>query len=214
MLALGLLVSVALAAEPEKSEAKDDVATKGAAVAPAALPAGSIAFWGLLGAPEVAVGYRQGFSLLEFEASARFHYLEVSGTVEAGVRIAAWKRERTIIAPTASIGFKANSGVRAFDPYNFRFFALRPKVGLVTSIALSEVVQVSFSAELPWAIALNVTGFQFTPTVGAGAEFSLSPKLSLAGQGQIGIDVVKEPLGVATPRVAWAVRFGVGYRLF
>lgn len=211
MLALGLLVSLSLAAE---GEAPADKPLSGAAVAPAALPAGSISFWGLLGAPEVSVGYRQGFSLLEFEAIGRFHYLELSGTVEAGVRLPAWRRDRAVIAPTFSLGLKANSGLRAFDPYNFAFVALRPRVGVVASIGLSETVQITLLAELPWAIALNVTGFQLTPTIGGGAEFMLTPKLSLAALGQIGVDVIKEPLGVAVPRVAWAVRFGVGYRLF
>ncbi|MBM4781072.1 MAG: hypothetical protein GQE15_25545 [Archangiaceae bacterium] len=213
MLALALLVTLAADPTPAPAPPANPQAT-GGAFAPAALPAGSIAFWGTLGAPELAGGYRQGFSLLEFEATARFHYLEVSGTVEAGVRLLAWKNERTLIAPTFSMGFKANSGVRAFDPYNFAAFALRPRVGLVASVAASEVLQVVALVDVPWAIALNVTGFQLTPTVGAGVEFMLNPKLSLVGVGQIGVDVIKEPLGVAVPRPAWAVRVGIGYRLF
>lgn len=215
MLALALLVTLAADPTPSPAEApaRNPQAT-GGAFAPAALPAGSISFWGTLGAPEIAGGYRQGFSLLEVEASARFHYLELSGTVEAGVRLLAWKSERTLIAPTFSLGLKANSGVRAFDPYNFAAFALRPRLGLVTSISVSEVLQVVALADVPWAIALNVTGFQVTPTLGAGVEFMLNPRLSLVGIGQLGVDVIKEPLGVAVPRPAWAVRIGIGYRLF
>lgn len=220
MLALALLVT--LAADPTSSPAPANPQATGGAFAPAALPAGSISFWGTLGAPEIAGGYRQGFSLLEFEATARFQYLELSGTVEAGVRLLAWRNERTLIAPTFSMGFKANSGIRAFDQYNFTAFALRPRVGLVTSISVSEVqlhefgheLQVVALVDVPWAIALNVTGFQLTPTVGAGVEFMLNQRLSLVGVGQLGVDVIKEPLGVAVPRPAWAVRLGIGYRLF
>lgn len=217
MLSLALVVMLPLAADPSPpppEPAPRNLQAYGAAMAPAALPGGSIAFWGTLGAPEIAGGYRQGFSLLEFEAIARFHYLELSGTVEAGIRLAAWKSERAMLAPTFSLGLKANSGARAFDRFNFGYVALRPRLGLVASISVSDVVQVLATAEVPWAIALNVTGFQVTPTIGGGVEFQLNPKLSLVGLGQIGVDVIKEPLGVAVPRLGWAVRLGVGYRLF
>ena len=189
-------------------------AEQGAALAPAALPGGSLAFSGFIGAPEVGAGYRQGFSVLEFEAQARFHYLELSGLVEAGVRLLAWKTDRVRLAPTTSLGFKFNSGARVFDAFNFGYVALRPRLGLVTSISVSELVQVLVTAEVPWAIALNVTGFQVTPTVGAGVEFQLSSTLSLFALGQGGVDVIKEPLGVAVARPAWGLRVGVGYRLF
>ncbi len=220
MLALTLLVVLPLAADPSPAEPvptsvnHQPATERGGAVAPAALPGGSMAFWGTIGAPEVAAGYRQGFSILEFEAIARFHYLELSATAEAGVRLAAWKSARTIVAPTFSLGLKLNSGARAFDPYNFGYVALRPRAGLVTSIAVSDVLQVLALVDVPWAIALNVQGFQVTPTVGAGVEFSLNQKLSLVGVGQLGVDLIKEPLGVVVPRLGWAVRLGVGYRLF
>ncbi|MBL8918423.1 MAG: hypothetical protein JNJ54_06150 [Myxococcaceae bacterium] len=220
MLSLALVVMLPLGAEPATTSPAPapaesrDLQAHGVAMAPAALPGGSLGFWGTLGAPEVAGGYRQGFSLLEIEAIARFHYLELSGTVEAGVRLAAWKSARAVLAPTFSLGLKVNSGVRAFDPFNFGYVALRPRLGLVASISVSDVVQILATAELPWAIALNVTGFQVTPTVGGGVEFQLNQKLSLVGLGQLGVDVIKEPLGVAVPRLAWAVRLGVGYRLF
>ncbi|MDX2013434.1 MAG: hypothetical protein SFW67_24800 [Myxococcaceae bacterium] len=209
-------LALILAAEPEAPVTKPSrvAAEQGAAQAPAALPGGSLAFSGFIGAPEVGAGYRQGFSVLEFEAQARFHYLELSGLVEAGVRLLAWKSERTRIAPTASLGLKFNSGARVFDAFNFGFVALRPRLGLVTSISVSELVQVLVTAEVPWAIALNVTGFQVTPTVGAGVEVQLSSTLSLFALGLGGVDVIKEPLGVAVARPAWGLRLGVGYRLF
>jgi hypothetical protein len=212
MLALALLVTIPLAADPVPVQAPPPAA--GAAVAPAALGAGSIAFWGTLGAPDVAIGYRQGFSLLEFEAQARFHYLELSAVAEAGVRFAAWKADRAMLAPTFSLGLKVNSGSRAFDASNFAFVALRPRLGAVLSLRVSEIAQVVVTAEVPWAIALNVTGYQIAPMVGGGAEFQLNSKLSLVAVGQIGVDVIKEPLGTPSARLGWGVRLGVGYRVF
>lgn len=219
MLALSLLVALPLAADPAPEPAPTSVnrqpaTERGAALAPAALPGGSMAFWGTIGAPEVAGGYRQGFSAIEIEAIARFNYLELAAIAEAGVRLAAWKTARTIVAPTASLGLVFNSGARAFDPYNFAHVGLRPRLGLVTSISISDVLQVLALLDVPWTIALNVQGFQLTPTVGAGVEFSLNQKLSLLGVGQLGVDLIKEPLGVVVPRLGWAVRLGVGYRLF
>lgn len=213
MLALALLVTIPLAADPQPAQGVPP-AVGGAAVAPAALGPGSIGFWGTLGAPDVAIGYRQGFSLLEFEAQARFHYLELSAVAEAGVRLVAWRADRAMLAPTFSLGLKVNSGSRAFDPYNFAFVALRPRLGAVLSLRVSDVAQVVVTGEVPWAIALNVTGYQITPTVGGGAEFQLNPKLSLVAVGQIGVDVIKEPLGTPVARLAWGVRLGVGYRVF
>jgi hypothetical protein len=210
MLALSLMVTLSLAAD----QASTGVAPPGAALAPAALGAGSIGLWGTLGAPDIAIGYRQGFSLLEIEAQARFHYLEVAATAEGGIRFIAWKVDRAMLAPTFALGLKVNSGSRAFDPYNFGFVALRPRLGAVLSLRVSEVAQVVVTAEVPWAIALNVAGYQIAPTVGGGAEFQLNSKLSLLAVGQLGVDVMKEPLGVPVARLAWGIRLGVGYRVF
>ena len=44
----------------------------GGVMAPASLPAGTNALYGFVGAPELGVGYRQGFGLVEFEARGVF----------------------------------------------------------------------------------------------------------------------------------------------
>ncbi|MCA2976828.1 MAG: hypothetical protein INH41_25995 [Myxococcaceae bacterium] len=215
MIALAFALTLSLAAEPEPAPAPSPAAAdRGAGLSPAALAPGSLAFSAFIGAPEVGAGYRQGFSVLEFEALARFNYLELSGVAEAGVRLQAWKSERARIAPTLSLGLKLNSGARVFDPSNFAAVGLRPRLGVVASISASEVVQVVLTAEVPWAIALNVSGFQLTPVAGAGVEVMLSPTLSLLALGQGGVDVIKEPLGVPVVRPAWGLRLGVGYRVF
>ncbi len=210
MFALSLLVMLPLAAEepPVVGQAI------GAAIAPAALPPGALSLYGLIGAPEVIAGYRQGFSAFELEAQGRFNYLEVSAVAEAGLRFTGLKTARLVLAPTVALGVKLNSGVRAFDVSNFGFLAVRPRVGVAASWLLSDRVQLVGVAEVPWAIAVTVTGFQVTPTAGAGLEVGLSQALSLAALGQLGVDVIKEPLGVPQVRLAWAFRIGVGYRLF
>ena len=183
-------------------------------MAPASLPAGTLAFWGLLGAPDIGVGYRQGFAGFELNAGVTFNYLLLSTIFEAGVRIPVLRRDRLQIAPLAALGLEFNSGSTYFDPANFASVALRPRVGAVVSYLVSDTVQALLMVDAPWAISLNVTGAHFSPTLGAGAEFHLGGRLSVLALGQIGVDVLKEPLGVTQVRPAWAFRLGFGYRLF
>ncbi len=183
-------------------------------MAPAALPAGTLALWGLLGAPDVGIGYRQGFSVFELEARATFNYLLLSTIFEAGVRVPVFRRNKLEMAPVAALGLEFNSGSKYFDPANFASVALRPRIGGVVSYLVSETVQALLLVDVPWAISLNVTGSHVSPTIGAGAEFHLGGRLSVLALGQIGVDVLKAPLAVTQVRPAWAFRLGFGYRVF
>ncbi len=201
---LHLIALLVMSAEPSFSSlatrvsaANDQVV--GGAMAPAALPAGTMAFWGLLGAPDLGVGYRQGFSAFELEAKATFNYLELSAVFEAGVRVPVFRRNRLQVAPTAGVGLQFNSGSTYYDPANFASVALRPRLGAVASYELSDTVQALALVDVPWAISLNVV---------------LGNRFSLLTLGQLGFDVLKAPLGVTQARAAWAIRLGVGYRLF
>jgi hypothetical protein len=60
----------------------------------------------------------------------------------------------------------------------------------------------------------HAAGGEFTPTAGFGAEMLLGKQLSGLLLGQLGLDVIKEPLGVTQVRPAWAIRLGLGFRLF
>ena len=60
----------------------------GGVFAPASLPAGTNALYGFVGAPELGVGYRQGFGPVEFEARGLFNLFEVSVIGELGVKFA------------------------------------------------------------------------------------------------------------------------------
>lgn len=183
------------------------------ALAPAALPPGAISAYGLLGAPDVQVGYRQGISLFELEARASFNYLAASFAVDVGARMAIYRRGMLTLAPAVSVGLVLNSGATYFDARNFGYTGLKARVGFWGSLAFSEVVSGIFLAELPWTFAFQ-GGYQATPTAGAGAEFQLTKELTGLVLGQFGLDVIKEPVGFAYLRPGWAVRLGLGYRFF
>lgn len=186
----------------------------GGVLAPAFLPAGTNALYGFVGAPDVGVGYRQGFGLVEFDARAAFNLFEVSTVIEAGLKFGVYEDAKLRLAPTVALGLELNAGARYFDRANFGFVGLRPKVGFNASYAFSELVSGIAQLEVPWAIALTVQGFQVTPLLGAGAEFHLGGPWSLLVSAHVGFDATKEPLGVPQYRVAGAGRLGLGYRLF
>ncbi len=186
----------------------------GGAMAPAALPAGTLAFWGLLGAPDLGVGYRQGFATFELDANVTFNYLTVSTIFEAGLRLPLFRQNRMQVAALAALGLELNSGSTYYDRANFSSVAMRPRLGVVGSYQATELVQAIALVDVPWAISMNVVGSHFAPTIGAGAEIALGGRLSLLALGQIGADVLKAPLGVTQVRPAWAFRLGFGYRMF
>jgi uncharacterized protein YejL (UPF0352 family) len=113
-----------------------------------------------------------------------------------------------------SLGVLFNSGSRYFDRANFGSVALRPRLLGTVGIAFSELVTGLVQLDVPVALSMTVVGTQFTPTVGAGAEINLGTNLSLLVMGNVGVDAIKEPLGVTQVRPAWGVRLGVGYRMF
>jgi hypothetical protein len=205
-----LVVAMMLAADPPAEPER----RTGAVVAPAALPPGSLALYGLVGAPDLGVGYRQGIAGIELEAKALFNIFELSGLAEFGVKLAVLRGERLALAPGVALGLKANSGSQYFDRANFGYVGLRPRVSLNATYTFSDLVEGVAQLEIPLAIPLTSQGIQFTPMLGAGVEAHLGDKLSLLGTGHIGFDVIKEPLGVTQTRAAWAIRLGVGYRLF
>lgn len=207
-----LLMSMLLTADPEPP--REDAKQLGAVVAPAAMPRGSLALYALLGAPDLGVGYRQGISGIELEAKALFNVLELSGLVEGGVKVPMYRGERLSVAPGVALGLKLDSGSKYFDRANFTYFGLRPRVSLNATYAFSDLVEGVAQLEVPLTIPLTARGVQFSPTIGAGAEIHAGDKLSVLATAHIGVDVVKEPLGVPQTRAAWAIRLGVGYRLF
>jgi hypothetical protein len=188
----------------------------GGAFAPPVLPRGSMAVYALLGAPDIGGGYRQGFSQAELEVRLWFNYLAVGGVLEVGGKRSVYHQGILELVPNLALGIEGNSGSRYYDKANFAYVALRPRAAVIGGVRFSELATGLVVVDLPWSIALTNggAGGHFSPTLGVGAEMQLSGTLSGLLLGQIGVDVIKEPLGVTQVRPAWAVRLGLGFRLF
>ncbi|MFT3708735.1 MAG: hypothetical protein QM817_13880 [Archangium sp.] len=203
----------AVTAEAPPPVASAPARVTGGVFAPASLPAGSNALYGFVGAPDLGVGYRQGFGSVEFEARALFNLFEVSAIVEVGMKLAVYEKDKLKIAPGLALGFEFDAGARYIDRYNFAFVGIRPRLSAVASYSFSDTITGLAMVELPVSIAF-AQGFQITPLLGAGAEFHLGGSFSLLVSGHGGFDATREPLGVTQYRGAWAARLGIGYRLF
>jgi hypothetical protein len=186
----------------------------GAVLAPAQLPPNTTALYVMLGAPDLGVGFRQGFAAVELEARLFFNYLQAAAALEGSLRFLKFTRGIVSLAPSAGLGLVANSGSIYLDAANFGFVGLRPRVGLNGALRFTETISGVFLFDLPLTLALTARGIEVTPTVGAGAEVQFTSVLSGLLLGQVGLDVIKEPLGVTQARVGWAVRLGMGFRLF
>ena len=186
----------------------------GGVVAPAAMPAGAMSLYAMLGAPELGGGFRQGFSMMELEVKLMFNYLLASGSLEIGLRFPVYEKGMIQMAPTVALGLEANSGSRYYDRANFAYVAVRPRVGFITSLRFTDTVAGIVLFDLPWSIALTSQGSHVVPTVGAGAEVHLGGNMSGFVMANVGLDAIKEPLGVTQYRTGWAIRLGLGFRLF
>jgi hypothetical protein len=186
----------------------------GGVLAPAVLPSGSNAVYGIVGAPEIGAGYRQGFAPLEVEARALFNIFELSGLIEGGVKIPVLQRDALQVGVGAAVGLLLNSGSKYFDAANFGSVAVRPRISGLLSYGLSDLVTLLARLDVPLAISATVAGTDFRPEVGLGAEFHLGGSLSLLVLGELGVDAIKQGLGVMQVRPAWGVQLGVGYRIF
>lgn len=209
-----VLLTLIAGAEPAFPSESASTRVTGGVMAPASLPAGTNALYGFVGAPEVGVGYRQGFGLIELEARGLFNLFEVSFIAEVGLKFGVLQLDKLRLAPTVALGLELNSGARYFDRFNFGFLGLRPRLGVNASYAFTDTISGIAQFELPMSFALTVQGFQVTPLLGAGAEFHLGGSFSLLVSGHLGFDATREPLGVTQLRPAWAARLGIGYRLF
>lgn len=209
----GLLPVVAEAQEGAAPRREEPVI--GAVVAPAALPDGATALYGYAGAPEVGAGFRQGIVGFEFEARARFNWFQVSGVLEVVGRRQVWTRGPLAVAPTLGLGLVLNSGATGLDEDNFSGVLLRLSPGVVASYAVTETLSVVGQVDLPFDLGLSPTGARrFQALGGGGAEVYVGNDLTLSAVGQLGVETFKEPRGVADTRLGWALRVGLGVRLF
>ncbi len=223
MILPALVVAIALGPTPEPSPPKvegDPYISSmtdrrvGGVVAPATLPAGAMSVYALLGAPELGAGFRQGFGIMELDARLLFNYLLASGSLEVALKFAVYEKGMIQMAPLVALGLEANSGSRYYDRANFAYVALRPRVGFITSIRFTDTVAGLVQFDLPWSVPFTSQGSHVVPTVGAGAEAHLGGNMSGFLMANVGLDAIKEPLGVTQYRTAWGVRLGIGFRLF
>jgi len=201
--------SVAVPTEAERQQ------RFGAVVGPAALPDGSMAFYGYVGAPELGAGVRSGHSLLELEARARADYFRASLGLEGLVRARVYERGPLTLAPTLGVGLVLNAGATWLDEDNFDgvFFRLLP--GFVASYRVSETVQLLGLADLPLDLGLTPGGARrFQALGGGGVEAFLGEDFTLLVAGQLGVDVLRERPSDVETRLGYALRLGVGFRLF
>lgn len=208
-----LLACSALAAEPVFADKR---ATFGAVRAPAQLPAGALAFYGYIGAPEVGMGLRQGFEPLELELVARVDYLAVSFAGEALVRRTLLRTGNIDLAPYLGLGLVGNAGARYVDALNFGYFGARARGGVVSTVRFGEILYGIFDVDLAFDRQLErAFGYRFSPRLGAGVEVFLAEDFSLMGKVSGGFDLFKDPAApepVARP--AAALVLGAGLRLF
>ena len=187
----------------------------GAVVGPAALPDGSMALYGFVGAPELGLGVRSGLSLMEVEARARVDYFRVSLGLEGLVRARVYARGPLTLAPTLGVGLVLNAGASWLDEDNFDAVFFRILPGFVASYRVSETVQLLGLADLPLDLGLTPGGARrFQALGGGGVEAFLGEDFTLLLAGQLGVDVLRERAGSAETRLGYALRLGVGFRLF
>jgi hypothetical protein len=188
----------------------------GGVFAPPIMPRGSTALYALLGAPDIGGGFRQGFSRAELEVRLWLNYLQGAATFEIGGKMSLYRKGVLEFVPNLALGIEGDSGTRYYDKANFAFLALRPRAAMITGIRFTESATGIFLVDLPWVIPVTnrAAGGEFTPTLGFGAELMLTKTMSGFAMGQAGLDIIKEPLGVTQLRAAWAIRLGLGFRLF
>ena len=189
--------------------------TFGGVLAPAALPFASSSAYALLGVPELAGGYRQGFRGFEIEGRVRLDYVLLAGALEGVVKVALLHTARLDLAPFLGVGFVANSGLAYLDASNFAYVGARALGGISASYLVMETVRLVGVLEVPVDFSLSPSrGRKFTPLAGAGAEIYLGQDMTGLVLGQLGANLVQAPGGPVETRLGYAVRLGLGFRLF
>lgn len=208
---LGLVVSTA--ANGQTIEDKQQ--SFGAFLAPAVLPSGSSAAYAYAGVPRVGGGYRQGFGLFEIDARMELDYFALAIAAEVYGKYLAYTEGPMQLAPSLGLGVVFDSGSRYIDEYNFGYVGLRLVPGGRLSYRVAETASVVGDLSVPIDISFAPGGgSRYTPLVGGGGELYLGDDITAAALAQLGVDVIKEPLGVPQARFAFALRVGLGYRFF
>lgn len=187
----------------------------GAVVAPVTLPDGSTSLYGFMGAPELGVGFRQGISGFELEARGRMQWLQLSASFELAVRRKVLEDGPLSLAPVLGLGLVLNSGATYMDEDNFSGVLLRVAPGLVAGWRVADTVMVLGLVDLPLDLGLGRTRQRrFQALGGGGVEFYLGEGISVLAAGQLGVEAYRRRPGEGEARLGYAVRLGLGTRLF
>ena len=202
-------------AAPKSSDPADSEEPLGAIVAPASLPQGASAIYLYGGVPDVVLGYRQGVSVVEVEARGRFNYILLSYAFEVLLKSTIASDNSSALAPFLGVGIVHDSGSHYITTVNFQYTAIRALAGLIYTYRIGDLATVIAELDAPLDLTLSpANGYRFTPLVGGGFEVNLSPTVSGLLMGQLGVDYLKEPLGVPKWSLGYQVRAGFGFRLF
>jgi hypothetical protein len=208
------LCVTAQAAEPVTFEQARS-ASLGAAIAPAVLPAGGTAFYGMAGVPSVSVGYRQGIAhVVELEALFAFDYFRVSFLPQVGMRVGVLTGEAFELAAGLRLGLSLETGARYLDAQNFGMTALRLAPLMVMGYRVAERVKVIGALDVPLDVGLSVPGGRYAGLFGPGAEIALGEDFTAVVLGQLGFESAQPPALPGYTRLGYAVRLGFGFRLF
>jgi hypothetical protein len=185
----------------------------GAMLVPAALPSGASSIWVSLGAPELAVGYRHGFGVFEFGATAELDYLRLSVAGEVYGRVRAFEERWFTLAPSLGVGMSASTGATYYDADNFAAVSFRVNPGLVAIARLAETFSALVNFEAPMDFALTSDDRRVQVLGGLGGELYVGNDVSLSVLVQGGAEG-STGRGPMRWSPAFQVRFGLGLRLF
>lgn len=216
VIASALLLTFATPAVAAEPLFEDKRLTFGAMRAPAQLPAGALALYGFVGAPEVGLGLRQGLRPLELELVARVDYLAVSFAGEALLRKRLFKAANAELAPFLGLGLVGNTGAKYVDALNYGYFGARARGGVLGTLRLGEIVYGIAELDLAFDRQLErANGWRFAPRAAAGVEVYLTNDVSLTGRVSGGLDLIKDPaMSTVSTRGALGLQLGAGFRLF
>jgi hypothetical protein len=165
--------------------------------------------------PEIAAGYRQGVGPVELEGRLRLDYTQLSLAAEGLLKLRIYHGDALDIAPWLGIGFVGDSGSQYLITSNYAYAAVRGLFGLTLSYRFADTVRGLAQLELPYDYALTPQGgSRFHPLAGGGAEVYLGHDVTTLILGELGPDVLKQPGGVPIVSLGYALRLGVGFRLF
>lgn len=203
-----------MAANPSARSTETRAEDFGGAVAPVMLAKGSSAVYAYVGVPMTGVGYRRGLGELEIEGRLSLNYFRLSGSAELVARCLPQRAGALELAPFIGLGLALDSGATNLEANNFRFVGLRPRIGVVSTLRLSDTIRGLLTLEVPTTVPLwPVGGGELEPLIEIGSEFSLGGDLFGLVFGQVGIDAFKQPAGVTQYPVGFGLRLGLGGRL-